>query len=86
MLPSEARTGAKRDSVVEALNSPKEKNKSDLLFPPQAAASISRSTTPDLIPDPMSSRIGVVDLGEAVSAPEDVPFERMGSRVEPSQA
>jgi len=86
ILPSAARTGAKRDSVVESLNSPKEKKAPDLLAAPELPANLSRASTPDLLPDSMSSRIDEAPLPSVTSKMEDSPFERMGSRVAPSLA
>jgi len=55
-LPSEARTGAKKQAAIQELHSPKaKKHMVNGLAPPQL--DIKRPITPELIPDSMASRI-----------------------------
>ncbi|TKA76466.1 Glucosamine-6-phosphate isomerase 1 [Cryomyces minteri] len=81
ILPSEARTGAKRDSVIEQLSSPAEPepNKDFLLAP---RPKVSRSVTPELIPDRMASRLSEDSaIGLEGLVPDDPPMQSMGTRV-----
>ena len=87
-LPSAATTGAKRSAIIEELHSPKEKqtNGSKLDTPKLEASKpeITRSVTPELVPDRMASRIpGNVTWNLQGVENEDMPFLRMGARVAP---
>ncbi|KAJ9645890.1 Glucosamine-6-phosphate isomerase (Glucosamine-6-phosphate deaminase) (GNPDA) (GlcN6P deaminase) [Coniosporium apollinis] len=81
MLPCEAHTSAKRQSIVEELQSPKSNRPSQnqLLAP---KPEISRSVTPDLVPDRMASRIDEGALkGSQGLIPAELPLQPMGARV-----
>ena len=82
-LPSAATTGAKRSAIIEELHSPKEKQTNGFkLEAPKPE--ITRSVTPELVPDRMASRIpdNVTWNLQGVEN-EDMPFLRMGARVAP---
>lgn len=87
-LPSAATTGAKRSAIIEELHSLKEKqtNRFKLDTPKLEAPKpeITRSVTPELVPDRMASRIpdNVAWNLQGVEN-EDMPFLRMGARVAP---
>lgn len=84
VLPSLASTGKKRDSVIEKLDSPRSP-KSNSFLPLPAKPEISRSVTPELIPDPMHDRLPESQneggLGLNGLVPGDLPIQRMGERV-----
>ncbi|KAK5170755.1 Glucosamine-6-phosphate isomerase 1 [Oleoguttula sp. CCFEE 6159] len=81
ILPSEARTGAKRDSVIEQLYSPTESEPNkDFLLAPRPKAS--RSVTPEFVPDRMASRLSEDStIGLEGWAPDEPPMQSMGTRV-----
>jgi len=83
MLPSEAKTKAKRDSVLEAIqNSPKSPDREYLLTAP--GPELPRAVTPELIPDRMGSRLpDQPDTGLDGLVPEDVPVQSMHERISP---
>jgi glucosamine-6-phosphate deaminase len=81
-LPSAATIGAKRSAIIEELNSPKEKQTNGFkLEAPKPE--ITRSVTPELIPDRMASRIPDVTRNLQGVGTEDMRFLRMGARVAP---
>ncbi|KAI9756113.1 MAG: Glucosamine-6-phosphate isomerase 1 [Chaenotheca gracillima] len=100
ILPSAARTGAKRSGIVEELNGFKDANGSSPSSPVSkdpTASSFSRSSqeqqvpdaenpavTGELVPDRMASRLPADEPAEKLNGlvPGDLPFDRMGSRVE----
>jgi glucosamine-6-phosphate deaminase len=84
MLPSADVTGAKRNMIIEELNSPKS------VSPPDSAIHLKapelpirpRSVTPELVPDRMASRIpALVPQLDGSSVPEDLPMQRMADRI-----
>ena len=86
-LPSAATTGAKRSAIIEELHSPKEKQTNEFkLDTPKLEApkpEITRSVTPEFVPDRMASRIPDVTWNLQGVGNEDMPFLRMGARVAP---
>ncbi|KAF2843456.1 glucosamine-6-phosphate isomerase [Patellaria atrata CBS 101060] len=86
ILPSEARTGAKRNAIIEQLQSPKDKKPNGFYVlapkPPQLA--ISTAVTPELVPDSMSSRISPEDSTPLDNPVHDeVSFKAMSQRITP---
>ena len=78
----------KRDSVLEKLDSPKSPTAKTFLAP--AKPTLTRSITPDLVPDSMHDRLPSPEkpngLGLDGLEPKDLPLASMGSRVDSAQA
>jgi len=75
----------KRDSVLEKLDSPKSPTSKSFLAPPRPE--ITRSVSPDLIPDSMHARMPEPQhLGLDGLEAKDVPLQAMHERVDSPQA
>lgn len=84
ILPSQARTGAKRMAIVERLSSPKEETPPDFNLLAPAPREISRSVTPDLVPDSMASRIPPADIQSPKESRSDSPLQLLEPTVTPA--
>lgn len=83
ILPSKAKIESKRDSVIEQLDSPKSPTSKSFLAP--SKPELTRSVTPDLIPDSMHNRLPdepAKGLGLDGLAPVDLPLSSMHERVD----
>lgn len=86
-LPSEELTLKKRDTVLEKLESPRSPTSKAFLAP--AKPELTRSVTPDLVPDSMHDRLPEqADAGLKLDGLEakDVPLQPMHARVDSAQA